>query len=1742
MLAIVVNSYIDHSDGNISDSIISLRDAVQLAPPGETIEFDDVSRIELTLGPLPIRQDLTIRGPGAGHLTIDAQGRSRVFEINAGASVEISGLTITGGSGTTSAASHGGGILSSGDLTLADVVIADNEAAGSGGGIFAEEGSLTIKASTITRNTALGQNEPSHGGGVAVAAASLVIEHSLIADNHAETGSGGGVYAESGQSVFVSNSTISGNVSLKKGGGMAIADVNHAEIVHGTIAANTGVSAALFVAGSTLDLGHTIVADNTARDPDAAFADFDFQETAVTARYNLIEAGRPIRGGDGNIVGVDPLLGPLANHGGTARSHPLLPGSPAIDAGDPAVLYDANEFDQRGVPFFRVVDDPNASGSGIDLGALEQQTFPSSAYVVTTTTDEVDLGNADISLREAILYANHHPGLDEITFDPARFSTPQIVLLELGELEITDAVTIAAPELSHITIDAQQQSRVLNFTTTTGNLTLRALTLQNGVTTDDNELDSFDPEQITTNSGGGIRFISAGTLSLSECVVAGNHTEGLNTNGGGIFTDGGNVVLIDSEISNNRTSVSGGGVYAHNNTTTIVRTLFQDNHAPRSGGGLYVLEGDVSVTEGSFSGNATEGHGGGAHVRRGSMSVSDTLIAGNQAKFGGGIHGLESELAIESSIVQGNLAGGGVRASRITVADSIVRNNEAFEGGAGGISGGSVTVVDSFVEDNRAVDSGGGIGGSTVELTRSTVSGNRTSGRRAHGGGVYASHSALVSDSVIKDNSTLGDYAFGGGIFAEDAEITTTSISGNATHGDHSHGGGIDAGGRLQLTDSDVRDNFTAGWMATGGGVAAFGTLASITNSTIADNHTRGRSAFGGGLRAGWTRLRVTNSTISGNYTLGTDADGGGVFGPNGQNDIQIINSTVSGNYTVGDDADGGGIHANWRNTIITSSTIVGNSAFMGFGGGIHRPSISTAEDADLWIRNSIVAGNRDIGFTPDLGLYPGDLPRIDHSLIGDTSGTSVTNATGIGNLLNQSPQLGPLADNGGPTWTHSPLPGSPVIDAGNAEYLPQDTEADQRGLPFVRHFDDPAAAGDGVDIGAVEVQTLDPTWFVVTTAVDEVDFGNDVMSLREAIHYANFSAGHDAIRFDSDVFATPQTIMLSLGEFEIRESLTIDAAALFDPVTLDADHRSRLFNFTESTGDFALLHLSLLNGRTTADNQLLGGGQGLETTHSGGAIRFLSDGTLTIVDTTLEGSQTEGQHAEGGAIFVDGGELTLTRSHVIGNRTLGDRAGGGGISVIRGRVQLADSTVAINSTAGSGAVGGGIRAFMTAVHGTGIIVSGNQTTSSLAQGGAIFAEHESVTLADSTLSGNSTRGSGGSGGAIYVHYGDLTISHSSLAGNSTYGASGGAVVARYGTTTVVHSIFHGNESHGRGGALYQLGGTLSISASEFSDNATLGDFASGGAVYAATSSSDLKLDNSTFSSNRTSGRLAHGGGLYLVAEVLDLQSVSIVGNSALMGIGGGVYVPSEQLLVPLINLRNTIIAGNLDDGTAPDLLPDPDRPVAIEYSLIGDTTGSGINSESGSGNLLNVDPHLGPLADNGGDTLTHALLPGSPAMGAGDPTAMAGEGGVPPYDQRGEPFARVSGGRIDLGAYEYQVSAADFDGDGIVGGDDFLIWQAGFGLFTGEATHADGDANGDGLVDGDDLLLWQSDFDENAGVAAEPTVATSFTRNSRRLARPAIQATRLWQARRDRDDREDLSPRDKLFAESSFRAWYSIR
>ncbi len=92
-------------------------------------------------------------------------------------------------------------------------------------------------------------------------------------------------------------------------------------------------------------------------------------------------------------------------------------------------------------------------------------------------------------------------------------------------------------------------------------------------------------------------------------------------------------------------------------------------------------------------------------------------------------------------------------------------------------------------------------------------------------------------------------------------------------------------------------------------------------------------------------------------------------------------------------------------------------------------------------------------------------------------------------------------------------------------------------------------------------------------------------------------------------------------------------------------------------------------------------------------------------------------------------------------------------------------------------------------------------------------------------------------------------------------------------------------------------------------------------------------------------------------------------------------------------------------------------------FNLIG--TGNAIGEFIKPGDQTGVaDPLLGPLADNGGPTFTHALLAGSPAINAGDLSAVAGVGGVPEFDQRGTPFGRVFNGRIDIGAFEYQAAS----------------------------------------------------------------------------------------------------------------------
>ena len=265
-----------------------------------------------------------------------------------------------------------------------------------------------------------------------------------------------------------------------------------------------------------------------------------------------------------------------------------------------------------------------------------------------------------------------------------------------------------------------------------------------------------------------------------------------------------------------------------------------------------------------------------------------------------------------------------------------------------------------------------------------------------------------------------------------------------------------------------------------------------------------------------------------------------------------------------------------------------------------------------------------------------------------------------------------------------------------------------------------------------------------------------------------------------------------------------------------------------------------------------------------------------------------------------------------------------------------------------------------------------------------------SLTLTGGRAAGSSPNGNDG-GGVLFNSGGTFTLANSTVSGNTST-RDGGGISAGVGAITLISSTVSVNTTAENGGGIFTVDGSVTLTSSTVSGNTSgLG----GGGI--ATGVGRVTLTGSTVSGN-TSER--SGGGIrtgFLTAVTLTSSTIS--GNVA-AGPGGGFYNAFNPPGLGTFTVVNSIIAGNADDGTAPDLLPIGDGfALTINDSLVGDTSGSGIGGTTGTGNLLNVDPLLAPLANNGGPTQTHALLSGSPAIDAGSSTSF--------FDQRGLPFAR---------------------------------------------------------------------------------------------------------------------------------------
>jgi len=388
------------------------------------------------------------------------------------------------------------------------------------------------------------------------------------------------------------------------------------------------------------------------------------------------------------------------------------------------------------------------------------------------------------------------------------------------------------------------------------------------------------------------------------------------------------------------------------------------------------------------------------------VTINDLIITGGDAAgsqplrgfptgIGGGIASFDGSLELNDSEVSGNTAayaGGGI------YFDSEYDN---------------LTINDSVISSNSSAYAGGGVYASSkygdITFSGAQISSNTTG---SEGGGILTfafDGQVTLDNTVVSGNSAIGGGVPNRQVSDERAEFKAArSTWGEDSRGDISnsgYAGGAYIGG--PFGDIVVRQSTISGNSATfAGGLSAYGGYGSILveESTLSGNTA---AYFGGGgvLRAKYD-LQVRNSTISGNSS--GDLNGGLVLYSSLSD--QQINSPERGTQP--------------RNILIDFTTITDNSAADIGGLGI-------SSDISVPINASVISGNT-APTDPDIGFDPGAYGQADvnFTLVGvdSTSGTLNFDATGS-TLLGQDPQLGPLADNGGPTFTHLPAAASPVVD-----------------------------------------------------------------------------------------------------------------------------------------------------------------------------------------------------------------------------------------------------------------------------------------------------------------------------------------------------------------------------------------------------------------------------------------------------------------------------------------------------------------------------------------------------------------------------------------------------------------------------------------------------------------------------------------------------------------------------------------
>lgn len=1018
--------------------------------------------------------------------------------------------------------------------------------------------------------------------------------------------------------------------------------------------------------------------------------------------------------------------------------------------------------------------------------------------------------------------------------------------------------------------------------------------------------------------------------------------------------------------------------------------------------------------------------------------------------------------------------------------------------------------------------SGGGIrflSDGSLMLNNSQLSHSSTTGVGARGGGIYSPFGNVVlDDSSLFQNRTAGRSALGGGLYTSTGDVLVASsfLQSNHTNGDDSDGGALSSGtGNVTIVDSTISNNFTTGRgggrrvIGGGGGIASASGLVSLTNTTLHANFTSGTAASGGGLNSGYGDVVVVGSIVTNNETRGNTlganigSSGGGIYS---LSTITITDSIVQENSTSGDRAAGGGVYARGDVTL-RDSTVSGNQTFnrVANGGGI------ATSDGSVNVTNSNLRENKTWGiYSRGGGIFSenGNVTLNESTISGNNTvgtrsagggiytkrGTAIlTNST-----LNANKTIGTYSPGGG-------------IHAGYGATISGSTVSGNSTVGT-------SSGGGGIYSSYGNVTIMDSTLTLNSTAGNSSS-GGGIFALARRQHF---------FTVQNSIVAANTTAAGSLGPDlmpDSRSTLFVDHSLIGDTTDTGIDAgtgSSNLLNVDPMLGPLAANSGPTMTHAPQTDSPVINNGSSMSSFDQRGEPFLRDDGGgvdigahetqgfapsfffVTTIDDELDFSNADVSLREaiytangnsgtnsitfdsrlaGHTIFMDYGDFEVAKSLTIDALLLD-----GGVIIDAQRqsrifdmnsasedLTLAGLTLQGGLTTGDNSTtphftlnpsdGGGIRfnsrGTLTLLKTT---LRANQTTGDRAMGGGIYTRDGNVSLIESLAYQNSTEGDRSPGGGIYTRSGDVTLLDSALYENSTRDdrTDGGGIYSWSGDVTLLRSSLYRNSTEltrGEGGGILAYLGNVQVLDSTLSENHA----SEGGGI--STFSGDITISNSTLIGNRASA-----GSSIIASSLPTTRNANIA-------------------------IQNSIVAGNTQDlsNFGSDVFVDFNKTLDVDFSLIGHTRNSRINAITGIGNLLNIDPLLGPLAYNGGPTQTHALLPGSPALDAGDPSIPF----LPTEnDQRGIGFSRVAFDRIDMGAYESHVTpSADFDADGDVDGSDFLTWQRGFGMEN--AVRADGNSDDDSDVDASDLAAWTLTYGQGSvasgrgsGISGQGSVA----------------------------------------------------